>query len=134
MQGSNAGLCLCCGAPWPPVTGDVLDGDTLGNQAINKINKVYIRNEHMCKKFTSPKFGSPQHASHLLHQGHHMWAVQFMATKRTDALGLGRTAPNNDDEPLFEKPIKTRSKQKLIPEHTTNLIKSLLEISNRFTI
>ena len=113
MQGNNAGLCLCCGAPWPPIEGDVLDGDTLGNQVINKINKAYIRNEPMGKKFNNPKFGSPEHASHLLHQGHHKWAVQFMATRRAvrQSVLMGPPSDNDGAFPFVRTKRKTVVKE-----------------------
>ena len=66
MDKSNCDLCLCCGAPWPPVRNDSLDMNTaLGNMCVNHLNKLFSNNEEMRAKYKHPAFSSKAADAHV---------------------------------------------------------------------
>lgn len=116
MNGNRASGCMCCGAPWPPIHDEVVDLDRLGNRSLLWLHRMFVTDPHMREKFGKPKLYDAEHASHMLHESHHRWAVDVMARRR---LGDGdmiaardAAAPHHDTGrgfPFLRNPTSTHN-------------------------
>lgn len=75
----QCGLCLSCGAPFLPGTGDVKLFGRRANLSVLYLEDRCNNNENLRRSFNEPKFSGQRHASHMFHSSHHAQALRYMA-------------------------------------------------------
>ena len=78
-------LCLSCGAPFIPAGEDMVEYDRLGNISVFYFQKLVKTNDLLQRTVEHPSFCSKPNASHILHESHHLHAVEYVIEKQVRA-------------------------------------------------
>jgi hypothetical protein len=75
-------LCLSCGAPFTPIAEDMVVFDRVGNISVFYFQKLIKNSDLVQKTVVRPNFCAKPDLSHILHQAHHLHAVEYTIEKR----------------------------------------------------
>jgi hypothetical protein len=88
----QCGLCLSCGAPFPPSTRNVALFGRRANLSIVYIDHHVGNNPDLNARYHNPCFSAPVDASHMFHESHHQAALDYMCNHHTgDNIPAGGT-------------------------------------------
>ena len=79
MWATQCGLCLSCGAPFEPVSGEVSFFNRRANLSILYLNEEFKYNRILQGSFEGSKFCSAREGCHIIHKSHHGAAVRYMS-------------------------------------------------------
>lgn len=78
MAAGQCGLCLSCGAPFPPKPNEIVLFNRLGNMSTLYAHTCFVESPSMNRKYKNPVLMGVYQNSHMVHGSHHETALKYM--------------------------------------------------------
>ena len=95
MSGAQCGLCLSCGAPFPPKSDEIVLFNHTGNMSILYIHTQFVENTVLNRVYEKPVFTGVEQKSHIIHGSHHEGALTYMCFHHKGDMAPKKPAPLN---------------------------------------
>lgn len=78
MAGEQCGLCLSCGAPFPPKSDEIVLFNHVGNMSVLYAHTRFVESPVMQRRYQKPVLVGQSQRSHIVHGSHHEDALKYM--------------------------------------------------------